>query len=269
VTIKKKTIENANENDNSNKKEGNQQQRRGGRRRQVDLGGQKFVPTEPSLFPDIVAFYGLKDTFPKEQFMTRAHGDAKVLYFISKAIKSKLIDKGMQDRVTVINSGLRAFERGNREVCQSKYRPVQEAVHFIAPHMTKRKLVADIDNFCKCFTSCAIPIANFPSETFAEQIRSLDLGSFVVALEGYENNVAQKMLCVMWRCRGDNINCLVSKKELLGMKSKVTALTGKTFESEPKNEIPDTSKKEEETADVVMADGDNASKEEKEDSKES
>jgi len=245
-----------------NNGENKEKPRSQGRRRHVDLGGERFIPLEPTIFPDIVDFYGLKKTFPMEQYMARASGDAKVLYFITKTVKSKLIDKGMQDRVTVINSGLRAFERGSREVCPSKYRPVQEAVHYIAPHMTKRKLVADAENFCKCFASGAIPISKF-SSPFSEEIRTLSLGSYVVVLEGYENDVANKMYAVMWRCRGDNINCLVSKKELQGMRTKINALTGKNFDienCETNSETPDEIKKEE-VVDVEMVISDNDTKE--------
>ncbi len=197
-----------------------------------DLGNENFVPLDSNLFTDIIDFYGMKEDFPKEQYMARANGDAKVIYFISNAIKTKLIDQGIQGRVTVINSGLRAFERGTKTVCESQYRPVQEAVQFIAPYMTKRKIVAEAKSFSECFAPGAIPITKFSSPAFAEEIRNLCVGAYVVALKGFENDAANKMFCVMWRCRGDNVNCLVSKKELSGMRSKINALTDMDFDYE-------------------------------------
>jgi hypothetical protein len=51
----------------------------------------------------------------------------------------------------------------------------------------------------------------------------LEPGSFVVALKGYERDVFQKLFLVMWRCRGDAVDCLVAKVEMEGMKSKLRA----------------------------------------------
>ena len=227
----KKEVSNDNEKNDSIKEEVTKKDEKQGRPIR-DLGNENFVPLDSNLFTDIIDFYGMKDDFPKEQYMARANGDAKVIYFISNAIKSKLIDQGIQGRVTVINSGLRAFERGTKTVCESQYRPVQEAVQFIAPFMTKRKIIAEAKSFSECFAPGAIPITKFSSPEFAEEIRNLCVGAYVVALKGFENDAANKMFCVMWRCRGDNVNCLVSKKELNGMRSKINALTDMDFDYE-------------------------------------
>ena len=86
--------------------------------------------------------------------------------------------------------------------------------------MSKRMLVVDIVDFTKCIGSGAIKCETF-SEGFAKDVRELAVGAFVVALRGYETNVRKKMFLTMWRCRGDNVNCLVSKMELDGLKSKL------------------------------------------------
>ena len=59
----------------------------------------------------------------------------------------------------------------------------------------------------------------------AKEIKPLSVGAFVVALEGYETNVVKKMFLTMWRCRGEGgtVNCLVTKIEQDGIKSKVRA----------------------------------------------
>mmetsp|Transcript_6000 Transcript_6000/g.8737 ORF Transcript_6000/g.8737 Transcript_6000/m.8737 type:complete len:834 (-) Transcript_6000:439-2940(-) len=84
-------------------------------KKKVDLSSEKFVPVAEHILKPIVDFYGLTDMFPLDQIMSRASGEAKILYFISSGVKKNLIDRNVQDRVTVINSGLRAFERGNRD----------------------------------------------------------------------------------------------------------------------------------------------------------
>merc|ERR1712008_587683 len=99
----------------------------------------------------------------------------------------------------------------------------QEGVHFVAPHMTKRKIGIDLNDFEKCLQPETIQLEAF-SEKFASAARSLTMGSFVVYLNGFEDDYIKKLIVVMWRCRGDAVNCLVNKAELDGMKSKVRSV---------------------------------------------
>ncbi len=80
-----------------------------------------FVAIEDDVLPPLINFYGLSDSFAKGQFMTRASGKSKLLYFITASVKKNLIDRGAQDRLQVINSGLRAFERRNKDDCEVRY----------------------------------------------------------------------------------------------------------------------------------------------------
>ena len=187
-----------------------------------DLGNSDFVVVDEAIWPPLETFYGFSDEFPKDQFMARECGKSKVVYFITKVVKDKLIGNGIQKKVMVINSGLKALERNSKE-CDVEYRVTQEGIHYVAPYMTKRVFVVDARDFCICNNAGGIWIGNF-SETFQEQLRALSQGSFVVALEGFENDIAKKMFMVMWRCRGDALNCLVSKGEQQGIESKLRAL---------------------------------------------
>mmetsp|Transcript_29546 Transcript_29546/g.71066 ORF Transcript_29546/g.71066 Transcript_29546/m.71066 type:complete len:158 (+) Transcript_29546:2194-2667(+) len=156
--------------------------------------------------------------------MGRACGDSKVLYFITKTIR-KLIDDGLQTRVTVVTSGVKGFVRNNKE-CDVGFRLSQEGVHFVAPHMTKRKIGIDLEDFEKCLQTETIQLETF-SDEFASKARALSMGSFVVYLNGFEDDYIKKFVVVMWRCRSDAVNCLVNKAELNGMKSKVRSVMGK------------------------------------------
>eukprot|EP00339_Tiarina_fusa_P000842 CAMPEP_0117026604 /NCGR_PEP_ID=MMETSP0472-20121206/19540_1 /TAXON_ID=693140 ORGANISM="Tiarina fusus, Strain LIS" /NCGR_SAMPLE_ID=MMETSP0472 /ASSEMBLY_ACC=CAM_ASM_000603 /LENGTH=899 /DNA_ID=CAMNT_0004733651 /DNA_START=122 /DNA_END=2821 /DNA_ORIENTATION=+ len=192
------------------------------------LGRDDFTPFPGDLFAPLKEFYGLaSDTFEEKKYMIRACSDAKVLYFMSDSVKA-LIDNGIQQRVTVINSGLKSFVRNNKE-CDVDYRIAQEGVHFVAPHMTKRKLSVKVDDFKKCLNSSTVKITEF-SEAFVEQVRAFKMGSFVVQLEGYENDYIKKLVVVMWRCRGDTISALVTQNEIDGMKSKLRAVMGEEDE---------------------------------------
>jgi hypothetical protein len=187
-----------------------------------DLGNEDFIPLDESIWPAIIDQFGLGPDFPKEQYMARASGEAKVLYFISKSIKEELIDRGIQSRVTIINSGLKAFERCSIQDTKAKYRISQEGIQFVVPHMTKRLLVVNGDDFYKCIAPGFIEF-NIFSQTFQDEINKLEPGSFVIALEGHDHDVGKKMFLVMWR-RQTVLECFVAKVEMDGIKSRLRAL---------------------------------------------
>jgi 16S rRNA C967 or C1407 C5-methylase (RsmB/RsmF family) len=81
---------------------------------------ESFVSVEEDVLPPLIDFYGFTDQFAKGQFMARAGGNSKLLYFITKSVKENLIERGIQDRIHVINSGLRALERRNKDDCLVK-----------------------------------------------------------------------------------------------------------------------------------------------------
>lgn len=196
----------------------------GSARKRVDLSKDNFVPADPSIFNDLIEHYGLKDDFPKNQYMTRMSGDAKNIFYIGKSCKENFLDKGIQDRLTVINSGIKGFVRNNKEA-NTAYRMCQEGIHFLVPYMTKGKISVGPEDFNKCLdgSGTATQLSEC-SDEFAEQARPLSVGAFVVLLKGYETDMNRKMMLTMWRCRGDAINCLVNKVEVDGMKSKLAAI---------------------------------------------
>jgi 16S rRNA C967 or C1407 C5-methylase (RsmB/RsmF family) len=183
---------------------------------------ESFVAVEEDIIPPIVDYYGMSENFGKNQLMTRAHGGSKLLYFITDSVKRNLIDRGVQDRLQVISSGLRAFQAQDRDGCR-EYRPCQESIHFIGPHMTKRKIITDFDDFVNCIKDGFNQISTF-SDSVAKQMRELTPGSFVVALKGYENDIQKKFYLVMHRARGDHVQCLIARPELEGIEAKVRSI---------------------------------------------
>lgn len=188
-----------------------------------DLGKQDFIPTDSSIWPPIIKEYGLGPTFPKEQFMCRASGEAKVLYFITKSIKEEMIDCNIQDRVTTINSGLKAFERCSlKDHDRVAYRVAQEGIQFVVPHMTKRILTADMDDFYTCMKDGFVSFEKF-GESFRKQLEAMESGSCIVLLKGYEDDMSKKMFLSMWR-RPRAVTCFVAKMEREAILSKMGAL---------------------------------------------
>lgn len=76
---------------------------------------ESFVAATADELAPIIDFYGFTDQFAQGQFFSRKGGNSKLLYFITEAVKNQLIDRGVQDRIQVINSGLRAFERRSKD----------------------------------------------------------------------------------------------------------------------------------------------------------
>jgi hypothetical protein len=195
--------------------------------RSKTVGKDDFVPIPDEIFEPLKEYYGIdEESFKAGQFATRAGGDRKVLHFITKTVKTQLIDKKLQEKVTVISTGLKAFVRNSKD-CEISYRVSQEGIHVVAPHMSKRKLLASMTNFETCLKSESVDIKEF-SEDFREEIRALSMGSFVVCLKGYENDYIKKLMLVMWRCRSDSVKFLVTQAEIDGMRSKLRAIKEET-----------------------------------------
>jgi 16S rRNA methyltransferase RsmB/F len=187
------------------------------------LGKDDFVPVSDEIFAPLKEYYGIdEESFKDGQFASRAVGDKKILYFLTKTIKKRLIDKKFQEKVTVIASGVKAFVRNSKE-CEATYRVSQEGIHLVAPHMSKRKVIACMSDFEACLSSETVEIKDF-TERFQEDVRALSMGSFVVCLQGYEDDYIKKLVLVMWRCRSDAIKFLVTQAEIDGMRSKIRAI---------------------------------------------
>ena len=221
-----------------------------------NMGNENFVQANESNLVPLMSYYGFDEDFPKDQIMSRASGDSKVFYFIGKAVK-KYMAAGLQDRITIINSGLKCFERNNNE-CEVNYRVAQEGIHYLAPYMKNRKFIVSTKDFLTCFSQATIKISAL-SPGLGDEVRKIAVGSFMVALEGYELDSSKKLMMVMWRCRGDNINCLVCKIERDGMRSKMRAITGEDLEDEEPvaEDVTDNGELQDEVAsedDVVIAD---------------
>ena len=188
-----------------------------------ELGKDDFIPVEDDILNSLIDVFGLAD-LEKDLFMTRACGESKVIYYIPRPIKN-LIDLGVQKRVTVINSGLKAFARSSMDG-EKVYRVCQEAAHFLVPLMDKRKLIVNLDDFRICLTEERFVQIETMSADMQKQVRSLSVGSFIAVLDGYEEQLDQKMVITLWRCRTDRVDSLVTKVERKAIKTKLDALQG-------------------------------------------
>jgi hypothetical protein len=142
---------------------------------------------------------------------------------------------------TVIHTGLRGFARNNRNNADTevKYRVCQEGIQYLVPHMKKRIYYVNQDDFR---TSLATPGKTMHLSTFsndlAEQVRSVSPGAIVlvfdptkfnISIENEQDITSQPMpnfAAVMWKCRGDSLDCLVAKVEIDGLISMLDSMKG-------------------------------------------
>lgn len=184
-----------------------------------------FGPVPDEILDPIVELFGLGGPkFRKDLFMTKAVGKAKIISYVAPTIKD-LIDEGIQNRIKVINSGLKAFERSSLDNC-SIYRVSQDAAQFLMPLMTKRKILVSFDDFMLCLDNNE-RFVDIESFSVREEIRALDVGSFVLVLDGYDDHFEQTMVFTLWRCRQERVDKLVSKVDIAAMKTKLTTVKRK------------------------------------------
>ncbi len=89
--------------------------------------------------------------------------------------------------------------------------------------MTKRKIILSFEDFKNCLKDGPVKCSSF-SDSVSETFTNLKLGAFVVVLEGYENKTEKKMFLVMWRGKGESVDCLVTKVDKEGINSKLDAI---------------------------------------------
>ena len=243
---------------------------------------QVFVPVKDEILDPLIEYYGLGGSnFRKDVFMAHSNSDSNLISFIAPSVKDFLFpsDKPMEDvkdnnddnnndnnnktrnsnKMSVIATGLKAFVKNNsQEECPISHRIAQESAHFLVPFMSnKRKLMVPLSDFKACLQQSpphpngsggnSIPLAKEFSLEFAQRVRAMDVGAFVVVLTEKEkrghrddddNNKKvttitrmdtacmsnnSNMVLVMWRCRGDHVNTLVSSIEIEVIKSQLAA----------------------------------------------
>jgi 16S rRNA C967 or C1407 C5-methylase (RsmB/RsmF family) len=194
-----------------------------------DFGKDDFSAVRDDIMEPLIEHYGLSNGFDKTLYMARACSESKVIYYVGRPVK-QLFDLGIQKRLTIVNTGLKGFMRNNRNVadCAVTYRVCQEGVHFLVPFMSKRKYVVGIQDFRTCLLGegKTIHLSKF-SDALRDKLKDLSTGSFVVILEGYEDQLEQKLMICMWKCRGESVDGLVAKVEVDGLLSKLDAMENK------------------------------------------
>jgi hypothetical protein len=197
-----------------------------------DLGRDDFVPVGDGTIDGLADFYGLAPTLPRHLLMTRVGGEAKVISYVAPSVKRLLLDAGLQKRVTVVTTGLKVLIRKGQD-CEVPYRLSQEGLHFLAPHMSRRKFAVSRQDFEALLSPDVVPFSLLSSD-LQSRLAPVTVGSIVIVLDGRGGNGVGggdgeldprgKTMLAKWRCRADKVDNLVPKVDLQAIWDNLHAL---------------------------------------------
>jgi len=97
-----------------------------------------FQEQDTPYFAPLKEFYGIADTFPADQLVTRsAQAKKRHIYFVSGLAKEVLVNNG-NDRLRTINVGVKVLTRSDARNAPVDYRLCMDGIECLAPSMTKR-----------------------------------------------------------------------------------------------------------------------------------
>lgn len=92
--------------------------------------------------------------------------------------------------------------------------------------MTKRIITAPLADLKQAIDGMgekAMDIGLF-SQSTQDKLNELEAGSFVMMVEGVDDQPEKKLMACMWRNRAQTVDCFISKIEVNGMRMKITAI---------------------------------------------
>ncbi|KAF0294944.1 tRNA (cytosine(34)-C(5))-methyltransferase [Amphibalanus amphitrite] len=107
-----------------------------------------FVKKGDPMLEELEGFYGLSSEFDCSMLMTRCEqGKKKNIYLCSPAVRDLI--EANQERVKVINSGVKVFARCDNKQTPCGFRLAQEGSDAILPYLTKRKVQVTAEDLGK------------------------------------------------------------------------------------------------------------------------
>ncbi|KAK6106374.1 NOL1/NOP2/sun family protein [Brugia pahangi] len=108
-----------------------------------------FLEKDDSRWKDIASHYGISEMFPYQNLLGRTAEPNKkrTLYFVNSAVKQFLLCN--QDKVKVINAGIRMFGRVESKYNICQFRILQDGIRTILPYLGKRTVEISVEDMCK------------------------------------------------------------------------------------------------------------------------
>lgn len=177
----------------------------------------------------ILDFYGLHD-FPIELIVTRTTGDdgdsAKRAVVVSRPVRD-LVLRAKQNKLRIVHAGTVILQRVSPNaaaLAACDYRVVQDGVHLLLPFMRRRVIICGQADFLVLLQGGVIQLSQL-TPTVSDQIRQLEVGSFVCVLDIPElSETSSPPAIVTWRSPGPFVTVYCAKNDLSVLASRLASL---------------------------------------------
>ncbi|KAJ3105048.1 tRNA (cytosine(34)-C(5))-methyltransferase [Physocladia obscura] len=218
-----------------------------------------FVSEDNKEVAEIVKFYGINSTFPKDQFVVRSENESyKSLYFVSLSVK-KLLNAKNSSKLKIVNTGVRTFTKTSQYGGQKDaflYRLTSEGLSTIAPFLSSKRVIeidrADVQKLLEK----EYPLLTEMTPAFQNKIASFEAGSFVAKYTPDENADAgslHEQVPLPAMRASVSVSLLVPKEERKSLQSRIFGAHfeyEKGLDKDRKNEKEDNNSAEDGKDDV-------------------
>jgi tRNA (cytosine34-C5)-methyltransferase len=178
------------------------------------------------LWTDIKNFYGIKDEFDLRQILARTETvPAKKYYFVSAAVRD-ILRSQRRAPLRVVHTGLKLFERTDSFSSACPYRICQDAVQYIFPYFSRRRVTITISDLCILLTQKNSLFTSF-TESAKRNLIDLPEGPCIFVVEP-SDALPMRLVFVGWRgrygcCLHLNRNEIKSLQQLLSVQTQSVA----------------------------------------------
>ncbi|KAH8958486.1 hypothetical protein BDL97_06G027000 [Sphagnum fallax] len=180
---------------------------------------------DEKVISSLVAFYGIKETFPLSgHLVTRSEDSSRLkrIYYVSKSVSDVIrLNFSAGEHLKMTSAGLKIFERQQPKDGTSPcaFRIASEGLPVLLPYMTKHIVFASKRDFKLLLSNKVVSFSAF-SDNFSVALQNLLHGCCVVALPAKEVDGADKVSSDQplatavgcWRGR-TNVSLLITKAE--------------------------------------------------------
>ncbi|KAJ1925972.1 tRNA (cytosine-5-)-methyltransferase ncl1 [Tieghemiomyces parasiticus] len=184
-----------------------------------------FVSGDDPDVESIWKFFELAPGFPRDQFLVRSEASKqRTLYLVSSDIKAVMGIK-RNERMRVVNTGIKCFGRNDIENTPCNYRIHSEALPLVYPFLGDARKVKLLHSDLRILLEAAghVSIDKF-SPALSERSAGMDLGCCIGTLDPADAPVGHTMVAPMqfpiWR-GVSSLNILLNKKDKDSLQARV------------------------------------------------
>ncbi|KDO17269.1 hypothetical protein SPRG_21894, partial [Saprolegnia parasitica CBS 223.65] len=143
--------------------------------------GDFFVPLPDEAWTSIQETYGLGPGFDKERLFARSKGAATLSYVSPTVQAACLAGPGLN----LVNTGVRVFVKITTGAHKG-FRPAQDGLDLVVPHMTKRKLTVGWSAFNTLVGVSSTKLFSELDPSLAASLQAFGVGPIVVQLQAHD-----------------------------------------------------------------------------------